>query len=161
MEWYAIYTKPKCEGSTARQLENAGIEVLNPRVRTKKFKKGRYEYVVEPLFKNYVFASFDNDKHNHMIRYTRGVKYIVGKENPVIVPREIIDAIKERMVEGGLIIPAKENFEKGDRVKIHEGPFSDFYGIFDREVSGRERVMILLEALHCRIEIESSALRKV
>jgi hypothetical protein len=45
-------------------------------------------------------------------------------------------------------------------VVIKEGPFKDFYGIFERNVSGQERAMILLEALHSKIDIESSSLKK-
>jgi transcription antitermination factor NusG len=94
-----------------------------------------------------------------MIKYTRGVKFIVGKQNPLVVPQEIIDTIQERM-EGDIVIPAPERLESGDRVLIKEGPFASFYGIFERVVPGRERAMILLEALHCKLEIESVSLRK-
>ena len=50
MNWYVIYTKPKCEDSTALQLRNAGIETLNPKIRTKKYIRGKYITVIEPLF---------------------------------------------------------------------------------------------------------------
>ncbi|NJD56116.1 MAG: hypothetical protein FIA94_06885 [Nitrospirae bacterium] len=160
MNWYAIYTKPKCEDSTALHLRNAGIEVLNPKIRIKKFLRGKYLQVVEPLFKNYIFALFDNNTHNQMIRYTRGVKYIVGKENPVVVPGEIIGAINEHMGEDSVISPARESFSRGDRVLIKEGPFANFYGIFERELPGRERIVILLEVLGSRLEIEDISVRK-
>jgi transcriptional antiterminator RfaH len=159
MNWYAIYIKPKCEDSTALQLKNAGIEVLNPKIRIKKYIRGKYIAVIEPLFPSYIFTCFDPERHGHMIKYTRGVRFIVGKQNPLVVPQEIIDTILERM-EGDIVIPAPERLESGDRVLIKEGPFANFYGIFERVVPGRERAMILLEALHCKLEIESISLRK-
>jgi transcriptional antiterminator RfaH len=159
MNWYAIYTKPRAEDSTSQLLSNAGIETLNPKMRVKKYVRKKYVAVIEPLFPCYVFALFDNKTHGHMVTYTRGVKYVVGKETPLVVVQEIIDAIKERL-EGNLVVPAPVRLEKGDRVLVKEGPFKDFYGIFERDLSGRERVMILLDALHCRLEIESQALKK-
>ena len=160
MNWYAIYTKPKCEDSTTRHLRNAGIPVINPKIKIKKYLRSKYVQVIEPLFKNYIFAFFENEKHNQMIRFTRGVKYIVGKENPVVVPDEIIQALNEFMGEDNIIIPRAERLSKGDRVLIKEGPFANFYGIFEREISGKDRIVILLEALGSRLEIEDVSVRK-
>jgi len=159
MNWHAIYIKPKCEDSAALQLKNAGIDVLNPKIRIKKYVRGKFIAVIEPLFPGYIFACFDSEKHGHMIKYTRGVKFIVGKQNPLVVPQEIIDTIQERM-EGDIVTPVPEKLESGDRVLIKEGPFANFYGIFERDVPGRERAMILLETLHCKLEIESISIRK-
>ncbi len=159
MNWYAIYTKPKCEESTALQLGNAGILTLNPKIRIKKYIRGKYTPVVESLFPSYIFACFALERHGHMISYTRGVRHIVGKQNPVVVPQEIIDAIQERM-EGDIITPVSEKLESGDKVIIKEGPFANFYGIFERDVPGRERAMILLDTLHCKLEIERVSIQK-
>ena len=159
MNWYAIYTKPKCEESTARLLNNAGIETLSPRIRVLKRVRGKYADVTEQLFPSYIFGCFDSEKHGHMIRYTRGVKYVVGKGTPLAVPPEIVQAIRERM-QDGIVISVPEDIRKGDRVLIKEGPFKDFYGIFQRDMSGKERAMILLETLTCTLQIESRSIRK-
>jgi len=159
MNWFVIFTKPKAEDSTAQLLNNAGIETINPKIKIKKYVRKKYTEVVEQLFPCYIFAFFDRDEHSHMIRFTRGVRYIVGKDKPLLVHPAIIEAIRERM-EGDIINPEPEKFEKGERVLINEGPFKDFYGVFERDVSGRERAMILLEALHTKLEIESRSLRK-
>lgn len=159
MNWYVIYIKPKCEDSTALQFRNAGIEALNPKIWTKKYVRGKYITVIEPLFPSYLFAYFDPEIHGHMIKYTRGVKFIVGRQNPLVVPQEIIDTILERM-EGDIVTPVTEKLESGDRILIKEGPFANFYGIFERDVPGRERAMILLEVLHCKLEIENIFIRK-
>lgn len=160
MNWYAIYTKPRAEESTARLLINAGIETLNPKIRIRKYTRKKYTEVVEQLFPCYIFAFLDREKHIHMISYTRGVRYIVGKERPIEIPPELIEALRERM-EGDVVIPVPENFEPGDRVQVKEGPFMDFYGIFERNISGRERVMILLDVLHVKLEVEKQSIGKV
>ncbi len=159
MNWYAIYTKAKCEGAVARLLEQAGIETLNPMIRIRKFWRGRYNERVEQLFPGYIFALFDAETQSHLVGYTRGVRYVVGKENPLAVHPEIISAIRERM-EDGVVTPADEEFRKGERVLIKEGPFKDFYGVFERRMPGRKRALILLEALFVRLEVESRSLGK-
>jgi transcription elongation factor/antiterminator RfaH len=157
--WYVIYTKPKAEDSTANLLSGAEIETLNPRIQIRKYVRRKYTDVIEHLFPCYIFARFDKEKQTHMIKYTRGVRYIVGKDNPVPVPGEIIAAIQER-IEGEILIPAKEDFEKGDRIVVREGPFRNFYGVFEGNISGKERAMILLDALHVKLDIEERSITK-
>jgi transcriptional antiterminator RfaH len=152
--WYAIYTKPRKEDSVALQLQNIGIEVLNPKLKLKKFKNNRFLEVVETLFPCYLFAYFEKDKYSHLITYTRGVRYIVGKSNPVLVRDEVISSIKEGMGEDNIIVMKTPQFKQGDHVSVREGPFKEFHGIFEREVKGPERVMILLSTLNCRIELD-------
>lgn len=106
-----------------------------------------------------MFAFFDEGKQGHMVRYTRGVKYVVGKENPLRVHPEIIQVIRDRM-EGDIVMPPSEKFDSGERVLIKEGPFKDFYGIFERHIPGRKRATILLEVLYFRLEVESRSLGK-
>ena len=159
VNWYAVYTKPGAEAPVTTLLSNAGIETFNPRIRVRKYVRKKYTDVIEQLFPCYIFASFDLITHAHMIKYTRGVRYVVGKEYPLVVPPDMIEAIRERMVDG-VVRPETENFEKGDRVQIKEGPLKDFCGIFERDLSGRQRVVIFLEALFCRVEIESFSVRK-
>ncbi len=160
MNWHTIYIKPKCEDLTLFYLNRAGIETLNPKRKIKKYVRKKYTDVIEQLFPCYIFAFFDKEKDSHMIKYTRGVRYIVGKENPIIVNHEIIDAIMERM-EGNIVNPAPGKLKKGDRILIKDGPFKDFYGIFERDISGKERAVIFLETLYCKLHIESRSIKRI
>ena len=153
--WYAVYTKPKKEDSVAFSLQNIGLEVLNPKIKFRKFKRNRLTDLIEPLFPCYLFANFDKDKYSHLITYTRGVKYIVGKKSPVAVQDEVINVIKDGIEDNNLIVIKPSTFKNGDKVLIKDGPFKDFYGIFEKEIKGHERVMILLETIQCRVELDS------
>ena len=159
MNWYAIYTKMKAEGAVALLLSKAGIETLNPKIRVRKYVRRKYVETVEQLFPCYIFAFFDAGTQGHMIRYTRGVKYIVGKEHPLTVRPQIIEVIRERM-EGDIVEPLSEKFDSGERVLVKEGPFKDFYGIFERHIPGKKRATILLETLYFRLEVENRSLGK-
>jgi len=156
--WYVVYTKPGREDDVAFLLQNAGIEVLNPKLKSVKYKHSRYADVIEPLFPCYLFAEFDKDISAHLITYTRGVKYIIGKRNPVVISDEVISAMKERMGTNGIIVVSPQKFKTGDKVLVKEGPLKNFYGIFERDVKSPQRVMILLNAIHCRVEIDKRSL---
>ncbi len=160
MSWYAVYTKVKAEGAVAELISRAGIKILNPKIRVRKYVRRKFVEAVEQLFPCYVFACFDEGEEGHMIRYTRGVKYIVGKEHPLTVPPQIIEAIQERM-QGDIVEPLSEKFRSGERVLVKEGPFKDFYGIFERHIPGRKRATILLETLYFRLEVENRSLGKI
>ena len=159
--WYAIYTKQAQEDVVTLRLRNIGMDVLNPKLKTRKFKRDKLAEVIEPLFPCYIFADFDKEKYAHLITYTRGVRYIVGKKEPIRIYDEVIEAIRCNMEEGDLVSIKPQPLEKGDRVLIKEGPFRNFYGIFEREIKGPERVMILLETIHCRVELDSGYLDKL
>ncbi len=153
--WYAVYTKPKKEDSVAFLLQNIGLEVLNPKIKFRKFKRNRLTDVIEPLFPCYLFANFDKDKYSHLITYTRGVRYVVGKKNPLVVQDEVVNVIKDGIEDNNIIVIKPSTFKNGDKVLIKDGPFKDFYGIFEKEIKGHERVMILLETIQCRLELDS------
>jgi len=156
--WYAIYTKAGKEDSVTFLLRNAGIDVLNAKLKSSRFRHKRIVELIEPLFPCYIFADFEKEKYAHMITYTRGARYIVGKQNPIIVSNEIITAIKDNLEQDDILIMRPQSFCRGDRVLIKDGPFKNFIGLFEREIRGPERVMILLDAIHCRLEIDGRLL---
>lgn len=159
MDWFAVYTKPKNEEGVSLRLRGAGIEVLSPKIRIKKFVRYRLSEKIEPLFPCYVFARLDIEKHSHMVSYTRGVRYIVSRGRPMPVQDEAIGAITEH-AKDGIITPLPPKLKEGDRVLIKEGPLKHFYGVFTGVLKGSERVAILLETLNFRVEMDKSLLRK-
>ncbi len=162
--WYCIFTKPGIEDHVAQRLINVpDIVVFNPQVKRKKYIRGKMQEVVEELFPCYIFLCFNPVKHAHMIRYTRGVRKIVGDMtgNPFTVDESIISSIQSRIENGYVLIDAPE-LHKGDKVLVHEGPFKGLLGVFHQELKARDRVMILLNtiAYQASIEIEKGVLVK-
>ncbi len=163
VNWYCIYTKPKKEEGVEKMLkEYLNLEVFNPKVKRKKLVKGRYIYLEEELFPCYIFSRFDPKRHLHTIRYTRGVRKIVGEKSPYVVDDSIIEAIKSRMV-GGFVRLQPKRFLPGERVLIKEGPFKGVEGIFLEELSSKERVIILLNLIkyQARVKIGRDCLEKL
>ncbi len=162
MNWYVIYTKPKQEDRVEENLSRASIEVFNPKLRRKRPVRGKYEQVISPLFPCYIFAKFEPVKQYHMIKYTRGVRGLLGNSgSPWPVSEEIINIIKSRMNEDGVIV-IRHDIKVGDKVEITEGPMAGFVGIFEREMKDKDRVIVLLNTVEyqARVEIEKEVLKK-
>ena len=158
--WHLIYTKPKNEDFVEHRLQSAGFEVLNAKLKQRRYLRRRLQDAVSPLFPCYLFARFDTLNDYRLIKYTRGIKNIVGAEwLPTVVPDEIINSIWERE-EQGVITVMPPSFERGEEVLIKDGPFQDFEAVFQREIKGIERVCILLKAINARLIVDGYTLVK-
>jgi transcription antitermination factor NusG len=62
------------------------------------------------------------------------------------VPGWVINELKERCARGPIELPTSA-LSAGEHVRVTEGAFRDFEGIFERYLSGKERVAILLSAI--------------
>jgi transcription elongation factor/antiterminator RfaH len=164
VNWYSVYTKPRQEDIICKRLlDFEDIEVFNPKIKTKRYLRGRLREVIEELFPCYIFLMFDLDKYYHMIKYTRGVRRIVGDRsgNPYNVDIRIIEYIKSKVKDGYITIEPPE-FSPGEKVVIKEGPLEGLVGIFQKNIKASERVMILLNTLEyqAKMEIEKGFLAK-
>lgn len=157
--WYAVYTKPKAEDIVSGRLSLAGIKTLNPRINVPKSIAGKRRDVTESLFPCYVFAEFDPCQSLRKIVYTQGVRYVLGGWQPLSVPREIMDELGCRM-ESGIIKPEPPDFTLGQPVTIRSGVLKNFTAVFSGKANGPERVYILLDAMSCKVEIDSWMLSK-
>lgn len=151
--WYLIYTKPRCEDNVETMLTSAGFEVLNPKISERKYLRRRPAVVVSPLFPCYVFARFDKLRDYHMVKYTRGVKRVLcSDDGPAEISDGVVETIVSRMENG--VITIKSPFNPGQAVFIRRGPFEGFTAIFEHEMSGMERVSILLKTINMRLVID-------
>lgn len=155
--WYVINTKPKKEYQVERLFTEGGIEIYNP--------KYQIENRIKPFFPSYEFIYFDYPAQYRLVKYTRGVKRVVGvKEVPVPIPDGIIQAIKSREVNGLIEIEKYgEKPEIGDEIEVVEGPLKGLRGVFQKELTAKERVLVLLNYVtyQGQLIIEKEKLKKV
>jgi transcriptional antiterminator RfaH len=108
---------------------------------------GRSVTSIIPLFPSYLFARFCLRAAYFDVRYTGGVSGLVSAGNePVTVPLGIIEGIRSRECDGRVTL-AEKPFERGEKLSVVEGPFRGFAAVFERYLSGSERVSILLSAV--------------
>jgi transcriptional antiterminator RfaH len=143
--WYLVRTKQHKESLVRQVLSTRGLDIFLPLLRTTRNHWGRIEETIEPLFPTYIFAFFDLEAQYFAVQWTPGVVGLVraGDEPSEVDPR-IIDQIKSRTSKGVLTLVPKK-LQRGEPVNLADGPLRGLVAVFERYLSGRERVALLLE----------------
>jgi transcription antitermination factor NusG len=162
--WYCLYTKAKQEDVvTFKLLKHADIQIFNPKLKLKKFVRGNLKEVIDELFPCYIFCRFDPYQYYHMIKYTRGVKRIVGNQEgyPFIIDQGLVEGLQQRMRDGFVHL-APPDLIPGGPVLIKEGPFKGLEGILLKEMKASDRVLVLLNSLHynAKVQVDKAFLSK-
>ncbi|MDD8026369.1 MAG: transcription termination/antitermination NusG family protein [Acidobacteriota bacterium] len=155
--WYVVQTKPKKEFHVEKLFQEAGLPVYNPRSRD----GGR----IKPFFAGYQFVFFDYPAQYKLVKYTRGVRALVGNAGgPIPIDEAWIEEIRSREVEGYIEVQ-KYGLEPspGDEVEVAAGPLKGLRGVFQTGLSDQDRVLILLNCVSYqgRLLIEKDKLKKV
>ncbi len=157
MHWYAVSVKPHHETQAQCSLERLKVEIFCPQIKRMRVIRRKHQTTVNPLFPGYLFARFNFQKDHRAVSYARGVRKIVEfGATPSAVDEEIIAAIKGRVEDGYVTVPAA-CFSPGQTVRIIDGPLQGLQAIFEREMSDHERVVLLLRALsyQARVIVDS------
>ncbi len=155
-QWYAVYTKPQREDWAQLNLNNMGIPTLLPKYRSQDRRKRTR---VRPLFPRYLFVQLDLEVPGWAsVRYARGVSQLIGfrEDNlPSPIPEDVIDAIRRRQDEEGLIklVETEPMFQHGEAVRIVNGAFEGLDGIFSKHLKDGERVIVLLQLMERWVQV--------
>jgi transcription elongation factor/antiterminator RfaH len=163
--WYLVQTHPRQEDRAESNLKSFGIETLAPMVRDRRrnFYTGEATLHAKSLFPSYIFAKFIANELYQKVRYTRGIRRLVGFDNsPTVVDEEIIAMIRSRIGEDGFA-RIDEYLKLGDKVIIKDGPLRTFAGIFEQEMNSADRIRVLLLTVsyQAHVEIERDMVRKI
>jgi transcription antitermination factor NusG len=155
--WFVLCTKPQREFQVERLFQEGGFQIYCPRYAD----AGR----IKPFFPGYEFVRFTYPEQYKLVKYTRGVRHVVGNDAGAIpLEDRFVDELKAREVDG-LIELEKYGIEPspGDPIEVVTGPWKGLRGIFHRRVSEQDRVMILLNfvSYQGQMLIEKSKLKKV
>ncbi len=157
VSWFLLNLKPKKEFQVERLFQQASFDFYLPRCR-----EGER---VRAFFPGYAFLRFDHPRQYKLVHYTRGVKKIVGNDaGPVSLPDAVIEELRAREVEGFIEVRTfRDKPAPGDEIEVSEGPLKGLRGVFNRELSGHDRVLILLNyvSYQGRLQIEKARIRKV
>ncbi len=146
-DWFIISTKPKQEFLAEKSLRSLGAQTYLP-LYHKSIKKGKEKKdVISPLFTGYLFAQFSVIDLYHKVRYTRGVKTVLGNQQGLwTITNQKIEDIRHREDNQGIVTLSRreEEFLSGDRIMIDEGDFDGWEGIFYEELPDNQRAIIML-----------------
>ena len=146
--WVAARTKAQRERWAAENVVRQGGSYYLPRlVPTKRPLPGKAP-VPPCMFPSYLFVQTDG-----RWRYLLGTFGITGVVmqggQPAILPETAIERIKAQEGSDGLVrLPnaPESRFQPGEAVRVTEGAFSGYHGIYQNDAA-QDRVRILLEYL--------------
>ncbi|CUQ67365.1 transcription termination/antitermination protein NusG [Candidatus Nitrospira inopinata] len=151
-EWYVVRTKPHQEAVAESSLLRGGIEALCPRIQERRVIRRKMQQIISPLFPGYLFAR-SSPSGWRLIQYARGVSHLVSfGDGPVVVRPEVMEEIFRRL-ERGIVVPQPRTFAHGDVVRITEGPLQGLEAVFERELAGQQRAMLLMKMLAGQVRV--------
>ena len=154
--WYVVQTKPGNEDRVQNNLQRQEIENFLPRLGTYEHRQGAMVHRIKPLFPNYLFAKFHLGLHYYKVKWTRGVNRILGNgSEPTPISGQVISMIKEKAGENNLI-RLEDEWKEGDLIQVTSGPFKDLMGIFQKKMSSKGRVRILLSLVGIDVPVQIS-----
>ncbi len=158
--WYAIHALSGQEANVKKSLtvlaEQAGLSdlmsnVLVPMEQVAEMKSGQKRISKRKFFPGYVLVQLPEHPELHpelwhLIKNTPGVTGFIGSRTvPVPLEDAEVGAIIEE-IRGERERPKpKVEFEPGERVKIIDGPFSNFLGNIDEINPDRGKLKVMVE----------------
>lgn len=106
--------------------------------------------LTKPLFPSYLFvlANFNEPSQHRLVRYTRGVRHILGnQEGPQPISQVIVKTLQERAKDGPLSEQALL-LKDGDEVRVRRGILRDLDGIIEKNIPAQGRVRVLFKWLN-------------
>ena len=155
--WFVIRTKTGEERRAEGNLLNQEIETFLPLFKNHTYRNGKTIQTIKPLFPNYLFARFNLDLHYTKVRWTRGVSRVLGNREggPVPIAEAVVQTIRDRVGKDKLI-DLEDGVKEGDAVQITSGPLKDLIGVFQKKMSGKDRVKILLNLIGMEVPVQIS-----
>ena len=145
--WYVVKTKVRAEQVAEENLSRQGYEAWLPRVTCERRRRGKWQLNSEPLFPGYVFVELEAGVQNFSpIRSTRGVSNLVSfSREPKAMPEGAVETLRQ-LHDSRKNAEDVELFEKGQKVRLVDGPFRGWEGVYNARQAD-ERVIIMLQVL--------------
>ncbi len=173
LQWYAIQTYAGSERAVKRGIEQLAIDygledkvdqVVVPTEEVIEVKNGEKKITERSLYSGYVFAHIDLDTALwHKIQSLPKVSRFIGEQKtPTALSQADIDVILEKMEHKAPPRP-KVDFEKGEMVRITEGPFANFTGLveeYDLD-HGKLKLNVSIFGRNTPVEILYSQVEKI
>ena len=180
MNWFVLRVASNKEDSVRRTLlrkikiegfTNLVNRILVPTEKTKTIKAGKQQITQKKLYPGYVFVEMRLEDDGRipqdvffLIKETTGVGDFIGtagRPSPMSMPE--IEKMLAASKEPEEAPTVKMEFQKGDNIKIKEGPFENMEGTVDEllPAQGKVRVIVTIFGRATPIELEYWLIEKV
>lgn len=153
-QWYVIHTYSGYENKVKQYLEQRIVSmdvadkvfrVVVPTEEEVVVKNGMRHTVQRKVYPGYVLVEMVIDPQSwEVVRRTQGVTSFVGTSSNDATPLQEteVQAILRKMVEEKPQV--RITFNRGDRVKIIDGPFSEVLGLVDEVNAEKTKLRVLV-----------------
>ncbi|MFH1824433.1 MAG: transcription termination/antitermination protein NusG [Candidatus Firestonebacteria bacterium] len=154
-QWYIVTTYSGCEEKAKVNLEyriktmgmvDKIFQVLIPKEEVIQVKSGKKKSISKKFYPGYVLVEMDmTDDTWTLVRNTPKVTgFVRAGPKPLTLSGEEVNTILGQM-KGTIPTPKHiVEFEKGDAVRVTEGPFTNFSGVIEEVYPDRMKVKVML-----------------
>ena len=173
--WYVVHTysgyENKARAALEERIRSLGKEesfgeILVPEEEVvERTKTGKTRQTKKRFYPGYMLVQMDLDNETwHIVKNTPKVTGFVGgntRRPPQIPPHEVAK-VKGQLQTGSVAPKPRMEFEKGEAVRVVEGPFANFNGVVDevRPEKGKLRVMVSIFGRATPVELDFLQVQK-
>lgn len=170
--WYVIHTYSGYENKVKTNLEHRVasmdmkdkiFQVIIPVEDEIEVKDGQRRTVQRKVFPGYVLVEMIMDEDSwYAVRNTPGVTGFVGSGNkPTPLQEDEVKAIIKPVKPAAPVV--RVNFQKGQQVRVIDGPFTDFTGAVDdiNQEKGKVRVLVSFFGRDTPVELDFLQVEKL
>lgn len=172
--WYIIHTQTGFEDrvktilTSKMTLSNMGEEitkVIIPTEQISEVRSGKKRVTERRFFPGYILVEMEmSEKTYSFVKSIPGVTGFIGSgKKPTPLPADEVDTILKRTEETKAKPSPKVIFEKGEAIRVKEGPFMNFNGTIDEVYpdKGKIKVNISIFGRSTPVELEYWQVEKV
>jgi transcriptional antiterminator NusG len=163
MNWYVVHTysgfEEKVKISIEERAESKGLKervarILIPTEKIVELKGGKKKESDKKFYPGYILVEMEmNDDTWHLVKGTPRVTGFVGGQNPIPIPLEEVELIMQQ-VERGPVAQLKTQYQKGENVRITDGPFSNFNGFVENVDMDHGRLTVMVSIFGRQTPVE-------
>jgi transcriptional antiterminator NusG len=129
-----------------------------PTEKVREIRKSKKIEIEQKFFPGYLLVEMElTDDTWHLVRSTPKVTGFVGSgTKPVALSQDQVDEIQRQMATGAEKPKPKSVFQRGDKVRVIDGPFVNFQGVVDdiNPERGRMKVVVPVFGRPTPVELE-------
>ena len=173
-DWYIIHTysgfERKVAATLQSQIEAEGLadqfgQIMVPTEDVIEMRQGKKVVTPKLFYPGYVLVEMEmNDDTWHLVRSTPRVTGFVGSgQRPSPLTPKEVDRIVHKVEVAAEHPKPKLKFDRGESVKITDGPFRDFNGVVDEINDDRStlRVMVTIFGRQTPVELDFYQVEKI
>jgi transcriptional antiterminator NusG len=172
--WYVVHTQTGAEDKVKTSLENKivsqGLSDLIPRViipteQVSEVRSGKRKISQRKFFPGYLLVEMELSEQTYLfIKTTPGVTGFIGLgKRPMPLPQQEVDNILKRTEETQAKPSPKIIFERGEQIRVTEGPFMNFNGTIEEihPEKGKLKASISIFGRSTPVELEYWQVEKI